>query len=208
MSRTQRSLLAVAVAVVSVLALLSLFLLGSRLPVAGADPDSGGSAQSDGGGAKSAPSAVPSGPVKAGAHPWSALAGGECLADFSDPWAETFTVVSCARDHDAQLVLRAPVPDATKRYPGVEALQGRLTELCAASGVVDLAAAGQYTDLQLSAAFPATSAQWSSGPRDYFCFVTRSSGKPIGESLQGAAQAGVWAAQKAAVSSAPPKSDG
>ncbi|TPW77645.1 hypothetical protein [Schumannella soli] len=208
MTRTQRALLAVAVAVVSVLALLSLFLLGSRLPVAEAGPGGGGSAQAGDGGSKPAPSAVPSAPVKPGQHPWSALVGGECLSDFSDPWAERFTVVSCVRDHDAQLVLRAPIPDQAKRYPGVDALQARLSELCAASGVVDLSTAGQYADLQISAAFPASSAQWTSGPRDYFCFVSRSSGKAIGESIQGTAQAGVWASERAAVSSAPPKSDG
>lgn len=201
-SRTQKSLVVVAVAVVSLLALVSLFLLGTRLPVAGAEPTGGASGASPGQGEGTGGSgvdAVPTGPVKPGDHAWTALDGGECLDPFTDPWAEDFTVVRCVDEHDAQLVLRAPIPDAdAQRWPGVDALQNRLTELCAAAGVIDLTAAGGYSDLQLSAAFPASAAQWRSGERDYFCFVSRSSGEKIEGSVQGTAQAGVWAAAKAA----------
>ncbi|TPW76889.1 hypothetical protein [Schumannella sp. 10F1B-5-1] len=209
-SRTQKSLVVVAVAVVSLLALVSLFLLGTRLPVAGAEPTAGASGASSGqGDGEGGVDAVPTGPVKSGDHAWTALNGGECLDPFTDPWAEEFTVVRCVDEHDAQLVLRAPIPDAdAQRWPGVDALQIRLTELCAAAGVIDLTSAGAYSDLQLSAAFPASAAQWRGGERDYFCFVSRSSGKKIEGSVQGTAQAGVWAAAKAAAGPAKGGKDG
>jgi hypothetical protein len=116
------------------------------------------------------------------------LLGGECLADFDDPWAEEFTVVDCAEPHPAQLVYRGVFPPSAEGvtddpFPGTEALQGQLALLCSAPGVLDLAAAGQYTDVQFLGSYPATSEQWDAGDRSYYCFVNRSSGEPLTGSL-------------------------
>ena len=64
-------------------------------------------------------------------------------------------------------------------YPGEEALAAQMSLLCSAPGVLNLAAAGGVTDLQVQGAFPVSEEQWDAGERDYFCFVSRSSGEPI-----------------------------
>jgi hypothetical protein len=187
-SRAQKILLGVAGGLVAVLALVALFLLGTRLP------DLIGPAAAPLPSTSPSPSPSPSattlpvGPVEPGVWAWDELLGGECLDDYDDPWAEEFTVVDCADPHPAQLVYRGTFPPSAEGvtddpFPGTEALQGQLTLLCAAPGVLDLAAAGQFTDVQFAGSYPATSAQWDAGDRSYFCFVNRSSGEPLTGSL-------------------------
>src|SRR5690606_30776890 len=100
------------------------------------------------------------------------------------PWQEEYTVVDCTEPHTAQLVHRGVFPEPEDagplgaRYPGAEALQAQLPALCGASGILDLAAAGAYTDIQLEGAVPATAEQWEED-RSYFCFVSRASGEPL-----------------------------
>lgn len=130
------------------------------------------------------PTVAPTGPLAAGVHKWTELRGGECLQPFESVWAESFTVVDCATPHAAQLVYRAPFPGAEAAagavaYPGVAALQAQINVLCTAPGVIDLAAAGTYKDIQFQAAFAATGQEWTKGNHDYSCFVSRSSGEPI-----------------------------
>lgn len=185
-SRTQKILLGVAGGLVLVLALLALFLLGTRLgSIAGAAPQPSASGSPS---ASPSPSpsatALPAGPVEPGLWAWDELLGGECLDPFEGPWAEEFTVVDCAEPHPAQLVFRGlllPAVEGTtsEPFPGAEELQTRVQTLCAAAGVVDLAAAGAYTDLQVQGTYPATVEQWDAGDRSYFCVVTRSSGEPL-----------------------------
>ncbi|MGN6271851.1 MAG: septum formation family protein [Protaetiibacter sp.] len=187
-SRAQRILLGVAGGLVAVLALVALFLLGTRLPdligpaaapLPSASPSPSPSAS---------PTTLPVGPVEPGVWAWDELLGGECLADYDDPWAEEFTVVDCAEPHPAQLVYRGAFPPSAEGvtddpFPGTEALQGQLALLCSAPGVLDLAAAGQFTDVQFQGSYPATSEQWDAGDRSYYCFVSRSSGEPLTGSL-------------------------
>ncbi|MBI5159840.1 MAG: hypothetical protein HY996_00225 [Micrococcales bacterium] len=151
------------------------------------------------------PAGVPTALAAPGVQPWDRLAGGECLQGYSSPWAESFTVVDCSRVHTAQLLLRAPFPDAPKAaYPGITALEQRMSALCSASGVIDLGKAGAASDLQLGFAFPVTRRQWEDGERDYWCFASRSSGAPISGSITAGAQDAVWAARAAPTASSGP----
>lgn len=126
------------------------------------------------------PTVAATGPVAAGIHGWNELLGGECLSPYISPWAEKFTVVDCAAPHPAQMVFRGTFdPTATPTFPGTGALQAQISLLCAAPGVLDLAAATQYSDAQVQGSYPVTQAQWDAGQRDYFCFLSRSSGQPL-----------------------------
>jgi hypothetical protein len=132
------------------------------------------------------PTAVATGPVAPGKHPWIALRGGECLQPFTTPWADAFTVVDCATPHAGQLVYTARLStDAAAPFPGVDAVATQAGALCARAGIVNLAAAAKYGDVQLQATYPVTAEQWEQGQRSYYCFVNRSSGQPIGGSLMG-----------------------
>lgn len=183
-SRTQKILLGVAGGLVALLALAALFLLGTRLP------DLIGPAAAPLPSSTPTPSPtpvateLPLGPVDPGVWAWDELLGGECLDDYDDPWAEEFTVVDCAEPHPAQLVFRGVFPPSAEGvtndpFPGTETLHAQIPALCSAPGVVDLAVAGQYTDVQIAGSYPATAEQWDAGERSYFCFVTRSSGEPL-----------------------------
>jgi hypothetical protein len=189
-SRAQKILLAVAGGLVVILALAALFLLGTRLPaLIGPAPTPTPSATPTPTPTPT-PTVLPVGPVAAGVWAWDELLGGECLDPFEDPWAEEFTVVDCANPHPAQMVYRGTFPSAEgdtdpsdDAFPGTAALQGQLSLLCTAPGVVDLAAAGQFTDVQFQGSYPATQEQWDAGDRSYYCFVSRSSGEPLTGSL-------------------------
>lgn len=175
-SRTHITLMWVAGAAVSALALFAFFLVGTRLPML-----TGGDA---------APSAspepteaeLPEGPVPPGTYNWNELLGGECLDDYRGAWENEYTVVDCEAPHEAQLVLRAPVPVAPGTggaYPGVYDLQSRMSLLCTDASVIDYSAANAYDDMQFEASFPPSVEEWDAGRRDYFCFVSRASGEPI-----------------------------
>lgn len=179
-SRTHITLMWVAGAAVAALALFAFFLVGTRLPML-----TGGDA---------APSAspepteaeLPEGPVPPGTYNWNELLGGECLDDYRGAWENEYTVVDCEVPHEAQLVLRAPVPVAPGTggaYPGVYDLQSRMSLLCTDASVIDYSAANTYDDMQFEASFPPSVEEWDAGRRDYFCFVSRASGEPIEGSL-------------------------
>jgi hypothetical protein len=177
-SRAQKVLLSVVGGLVAVLALVALFFVGTRLPALSAKAPV----------VISTPSSTPSptstakavGPIAAGVHPWTALLGGECLDPYTSPWAEKFTVVDCAKPHPAQMVFRGTFDTtADPSYPGVDKLQAQISLLCAAPGVINLAAAGTYTDAQLQGSYPVNEAEWADGGHDYFCFVSRASGQPL-----------------------------
>jgi hypothetical protein len=183
-SRTQKILLGVLGGLLAVLALVALFFLGTRLPdILGPAP------------AVSLPSASPSpspspgvvlGPVAPGEYHWDALRGGECLDPYESPWQRDYTVVDCADPHAAQLVHRAELPpqpaptDGTEfdedLYPGEDVLQAQAITLCRAPGIFAPSASG-LTDAVVQVGYPVTQEQWDAGTRDYFCFVTRTSGE-------------------------------
>ena len=184
-SRAQKVLLWVVGGIVAVLALVALFFVGTRLPaLLGPAPAV----------VISTPSSTPSptstvkpvGPVAYGVHPWTALLGGECLDPYTNPWAEKFTVVDCAKPHPAQMVFRGTFDTKTDpTYPGVDKLQAQISLLCAAPGVINLTAAGAYNDVQVQGSYAVNADEWAAGEHDYFCFVSRSSGQPLTGSVAG-----------------------
>lgn len=200
----QKVLAGVGGGLLAVIALIALFLLGTRLPdLLGPAP------------AVATPTPTPTptraplaaGPVPPGTYDWDELLGGECVEPYdavAGAWAEEYTVVDCATPHTAQLVYRAwfppepaPTPDPADpdaepvdpdaepvwaAYPGPEALQAQISLLCSAADVIDYRAAREYKDVQLQGAYPMTAEQWEIDP-SYYCFVTRSSGEPFTTSL-------------------------
>jgi hypothetical protein len=174
----QRILLIVLGSLLAVIVLVGLFFLGMRLPdLLGPAP------------AVTAPSASPSpsaspaivlGRVAPGTYHYDELLGGECLDPYESPWQDEYTVVDCATPHPAQLVRRADFPEDPTQlgvYPGEDAVQAQVLNLCRAGGIFSSAAAA-IKDGVVAASYP-TEEQWNEGVRAYYCFVTRSSGEPI-----------------------------
>lgn len=194
-SDRRRLLVWIAGGLALVVVLAALFFLGQSL--VGGDPAPVAVATSSATPTPSAtPSATPSeapaapveatGPQPAGVHPWDTLFGGECLQPYVSPWEEEFTVVDCATPHAAQLVYRGLFAgDAATAFPGEAELSGQINALCSAPGVIDLAAAGGYSDLQVQGSYPVTEEQWADGAHYYFCFVSLASGEPITASVAG-----------------------
>lgn len=168
------------------LALVALFVLGTKLPaLLGPAP-----------GALVAPTATPTptptatelplGPVEPGEYLWNELLGGECINPYVGPWEIDYTVVDCELPHAAQLVTRGTFTPAETdggtatgsiaAYPGVEALQSQVNLLCTAASVVDYGKANAYTDIQFEASYAITAQDWRDGNRSYYCFLSRSSG--------------------------------
>jgi hypothetical protein len=131
--------------------------------------------------------AVPTATQPPGEYPFGQLFGGECLDPFVDAWAETFTVVDCATPHSAQLVYSGDLAvDGTyPSYPGDSRIGKAALAGCSREGVLNLSAAKKITDLQISAAYPASSVAWDSGDTRYFCFASRTSGTPLEKSIAG-----------------------
>ena len=134
--------------------------------------------------------AVPSLPTSTqppGEYPFAQLYGGECIDPFVDAWAATFTVVDCATPHAAQLVYAGDLAiDGTyPSYPGDSRIGKAALAGCTRPGVLDLSTAKGFTDLQISAAYPASSVAWDSGDTRYFCFATRTSATPLDVSVAG-----------------------
>lgn len=188
LSRNQKVLLWVAGSLVAVLALVGVFVVGTRIPLLlgpapGAEPSPTATPS-----ASPSATARPVGPVAPGEYRWDELLGGECLEPYVDAWQDEYTVVDCAQPHGGQLVLRAPVPPpagATEvgPYPGEEVLAAQMLLLCSGPGVLNLSAAGGLTDIVVQGAFPVSVEAWDEGEQDYFCFVSRSSGEPLTGSL-------------------------
>ena len=179
MSRNQKILLGIAGGLVAALALVALFLLGNRIAQsapAPSNPPASASAPAD--------PAAAVGPVAVGEHNWNDLLGGECLAPFESAWQDEYTVVDCTQPHPAQLLHRGVLEDAAdSAYPGVDALQARIVPLCTAPQIIDYAATGGATDIQISASFPADEQDWTDGNRAFFCFASRTDGAEFASSI-------------------------
>ncbi|TBN58067.1 hypothetical protein EYE40_12055 [Glaciihabitans arcticus] len=180
MPRLQRNLLWAAGGLVAALALVAVFLGGVRLaPQFAAAPE-----------APAVPSSAPTlapeslGPLPAGVHAWSDLLGTECVEPYVSPWDKEFTVVDCSGPHTAQLVATGVFEDSIlDAYPGLEELQSRMGQLCSNATNVDYTAAKAYSDIQVSASYAADEQSWIDGDRNYFCFVSRSTGEPLTSSV-------------------------
>jgi hypothetical protein len=179
-ARTQKVLMWVAGGLAAALALVALFVLGTRIAQVAPAPA-----------VIASPSPTPTtapvpavGPVAPGTYYWDQLLGGECLDPFESAWQDRYTVVECGSPHAAQLLVRGTFDDAADAaYPSVDGLQSRMALLCSAPTIVDYAAAGTVLDLQIAASFAADASDWEAGNRDYFCFANRSSGEPLTASV-------------------------
>ncbi|MBT1682906.1 septum formation family protein [Curtobacterium flaccumfaciens] len=120
-------------------------------------------------------------PALPGEHPWTDLAGGECLSPFTNAWAQTFTVVDCATPHIGQLTARLAVEGDT--YPGAEALATQAADQCQSDTALNASAAAAVGDVQVQGSYAPDQATWDQGDRFIACFVTRSSGQPLTGSL-------------------------
>ncbi|MGV8876318.1 MAG: septum formation family protein [Rhodoglobus sp.] len=177
----RRQLIAIAMAsgLVAALALTALFLGGTRIgetmvPAAAATPQPSSTATAD----------PLNGPLPEGTYAWNELGGGECLDPFDNAWQDEFTVVDCGQPHAAQLLLRASFDDAASApYPESDGLATRTTALCSTDAVINFAVAKTITDLELLASYAPTAKEWDAGQRDYSCFVTRSGGESLTESV-------------------------
>jgi hypothetical protein len=176
--RAQKILMAVAGGLLAVLLLIVLFLAGQRI---GANTPSQAVAPVPSASASAAPTV---GPLPPGEYYWQQLLGGECLAPFTSPWEDTFTVVQCTQSHPAQLVLTSTFPvTAGPDYPGVDALQKLAASLCVAPTVIDYAAAGSANDIQILASFAADETDWNAGNRTFSCFASRTGGAEFTTSI-------------------------
>lgn len=190
MGRTQKILLLAVGGLLVALALVAVFMLGTRspgiLPQPEAEPDV----------VEEAPNPVAAapvvGPIAAGTHAWNELLGTECIEPFGSVWDEEFTVVDCATPHTAQMISRGIFGDeAYADYPEEGELQARINLLCTSPASVNYAAAGALSDIAVSASYPASAEEWDAGEREYFCFLTRSTGEPLVVSLANAPVADV-----------------
>ncbi|WP_433931452.1 septum formation family protein [Curtobacterium flaccumfaciens] len=120
-------------------------------------------------------------PALPGEHPWTDLAGGECLSPFTNAWSQTFTVVDCATPHIGQLTARLAVEGDT--YPGAEALATQAADQCQSDTALNASAAAAVGDVQVQGSYAPDQATWDQGDRFIACFVTRSSGQPLTGSL-------------------------
>ncbi len=120
-------------------------------------------------------------PALPGEHPWTDLAGGECLSPFTNAWSQTFTVVDCATPHIAQLTARIPV--TADAYPGAEALGAQAAEQCQSDAALNASAAAAVGDVQVQGSYAPDQQTWDQGDHFLSCFVTRSSGQPLTGSL-------------------------
>ncbi|PYY61739.1 hypothetical protein DEJ17_03210 [Curtobacterium sp. MCSS17_011] len=120
-------------------------------------------------------------PALPGEHPWTDLAGGECLSPFTNAWSQTFTVVDCVTPHIGQLTARLAVEGDT--YPGAEALATQAADQCQSDAALNASAAAAVGDVQVQGSYAPDQATWDQGDRFISCFVTRSSGQPLTGSL-------------------------
>ena len=178
--RTQKILLGIAGGLLAALALVALFLVGTRLsdslgPAPAITPTPT---------ASPGPIVLPIGPVEPGDYAWDELLGGECLSPYESAWQDNYTVVDCAVPHPAQMIYRGLFDDsAVTIYPGVEELQKRINLLCTAPTIIDYAKAGTANDIQVEASFAPDATDWAEGNRTYFCFVSRSGGEDFTVSI-------------------------
>ena len=175
LSGRQRILIIVGAVVVALILIAGMFIIGLRVGQANSAAKSSPTPTATK--TSTATATAKPEPVKPGTYAWNQLHGGECLAKFSNPWAEKFTVVDCTKKHNAQLVAVGTFPDAPAVYPGEDALAAQVNLLCTAPGVLDLGAAGAITGLQVQASYAVTEKQWSAGDHNYNCFVSVPTGE-------------------------------
>jgi len=182
LGRPQKILLGVGGGLVAALALVGLFMLGTKLPAMFPPAPEPEVVQTAGPVVAAQP--VVLGPVAAGSHAWNDLLGTECLDPYVSAWQEQYTVVDCAAPHAAQMVYHGYFGDeAWAPFPGLADLTSRINLLCTSPSTVNYAVASQFSDIQVAASYPVTEDQWDAGQRDYYCFISRSSAELLTTSV-------------------------
>lgn len=121
-----------------------------------------------------------------GTWAWNQMFGGECIDPFPGAWAESFDVVDCTAPHAAQLVAVGDLAEGTGgTFPGVDQAASLAQTACSAQGVLDLATAGAYPNIEVNVAYPVTQEQWDSGETRYYCFVSLADASSITGSVAG-----------------------
>lgn len=117
------------------------------------------------------------GPRPPGEWTWSELRGGECLYDFPSAFEESYVVVMCSADHQAEFV-RATVldDDPNAPYPGHAWVRREAAALCESWPLSDFNNAGRYDDLYVVPSYSLGEEAWDQGDRLAGCFVFRDSG--------------------------------
>ena len=118
----------------------------------------------------------------AGTYNWEEIAPGDCIANFTSAWQDSFTVVNCVSDHNAQMLVKEEFPKAPVAYPGANVLAPQVSKLCANPANYDKAAAHEYTQLALVGAYPQTEAEWLTSPT-YECFISAPEGTVLSTDL-------------------------
>jgi hypothetical protein len=120
------------------------------------------------------PRATPTPPVATvPEQPVAGIATGSCLQVFPSPWANSYPVVDCASPHIAQVLSKGALPQSPGApFPGTQALNAQVGDLCTAPGLLDWNWVAVWNeDVQVELRYPNTEAQWASGDRAYECFV-------------------------------------
>lgn len=120
-----------------------------------------------------------------GDYAWSELFGGECIDPYPGAWAEEFTVVSCDEPHAAQLVAVGDLSELEgPTYPGDDVISPLVSAECQKQGVLDLAVASVYPNMEVSFAHAANEDDWDAGNTSFFCFVSLADGSDITGSVK------------------------
>ncbi|MFE4469393.1 septum formation family protein [Leifsonia sp. NPDC056824] len=106
-------------------------------------------------------------------QPVGSIATGSCLQVFPSPWANTYPVIDCASPHIAQVISQGALPQAAGApFPGVQALNTQVGDLCTAPGILDWNWVAVWNeDVQVELRYPNSATQWETGDRAYKCFV-------------------------------------
>ena len=118
----------------------------------------------------------------AGTYSWQEVEPGDCIANFTSAWQDSFVVVDCTSDHNAQMLVRKPVPQAPVKFPGAKVLAPQVSKLCASPANYSPVAAREYTQLGLVGAYPQTDAEWLKAPT-YECFIAAPAGTVLNSDL-------------------------
>lgn len=119
------------------------------------------------------PRPTPTQVATAPAQPVSSLTPGACLQVFPSRWADGYPIVDCAAPHIAQLLTRGVLGQpAGAPYPGAQALDAQVSDLCEAPGLLNWDWVAVWNeDVQIELRYPPTATQWTDGDRSYYCFV-------------------------------------
>lgn len=116
--------------------------------------------------------------------PPAQLEPGQCLAEWTGPWAASFATTDCTGEHAAQLLAEVPAaPFAGGPYPGEDALESRAQYECQRPEVLDPAASSALAGLTIDVAYAPSAAEWDAGSQSYRCFASLASGGMLTGSL-------------------------